>query len=263
MPSDADIARLAHLQHGNVATRQLIGLGFSKEAIRHRRRVGRLIQRYHGVHAFGYVRTDLLSRASASHLAAGSAAAVTGRSAACVFGVPLSDEGEAIHVIRPTRGDEREGLVLHEGDPGKPWHRHNLPLTSPERTLLAVAETESQETLVRVYNELQVLRLLSAERLSATLSEFIGRQGLAAIKRLLGGDLGKTRSVLEDIFVPLVRAARFRSPPSMPQSWTTAWTRCGRTSGSSSSWTAGASTTRTAPMRAIAGATPGSWPPAM
>ena len=211
MPSDAEIGRLAARQHGNVARWQLRALGFSGDAIRHRVDCGRLARRHQGVFAWGYLRTDLLSRASAAHLAAGRRSVLTGVSAAAVYGA-LQDPGGPIHLTRPTSADRRDGLVVHKGDPGDVWRRHDLPLTSPVRTLFDLADTAGDATLARAYNELQVLRLLTRAQVLEALPGFNGRRGLSVVRRLVDDGLAPTRSALEDVFVPLVRQAALPLP---------------------------------------------------
>ncbi|MEJ7894877.1 MAG: DUF559 domain-containing protein [Solirubrobacteraceae bacterium] len=213
MPSEADIARLAHAQHGNVAFTQLGGLGFTPDAIRHRAVSGRLVRRYRGVYAWGYLRTDFLSRASAARLAAGTRSCLAGTAAAAVYRA-LPEPSGPIHLTRPTRADERHGMVVHEVrlDPAEVWWRQNLPMTSPARTLLDLAESESERTLTRAFNEFQILKLLTRSQLERALPRFDGRRGVSSLRGLLGEDLGATRSVLEDLFVPLMQQANLPCP---------------------------------------------------
>lgn len=213
MPSDADIARLAQGQYGNVATWQLRGRGFSMEAIRHRADTGRLVRRYRGVYAFGYERKDFLSRASAAQLAAGRSACLAGTAAAAVYGA-LSEPAGPVHLIRPTHARARPGMVVREVrlDAAEVWFRRNLPVTSPARTLLDLAESAPEQAVVRAYNELQVLELLTRAHLEQALPRWEGQRGVALLKLLVGDDLQPTRSVLEDLFGPLLRQARLPMP---------------------------------------------------
>lgn len=211
VPSDTDIARLAGRQHGNVAYRQLTALGFSRDAIRHRVARERLVRRHRGVYAWGLPREDLLSRACAGQLAAGPRSVLSGPSAAAVYGALPAPAGP-IHLTCPSRARDRDGIVIHEGDPGDVWRRRDLPLTSPVRTVFDLADMEGESTVTRVYNELQVLRLLTREQVLEALPGFNGRRGLSVVKRLVDGGLAPTRSVLEDLFVPLVRQAALPLP---------------------------------------------------
>jgi uncharacterized protein DUF559 len=213
VPSDAKIAGLAGSQHGNVASWQLRRLGFSREAIRHRANSGRLVRRYRGVYGWGYLRTDFLSRASAAHLAAGLHSCLAGSAAAGVYRA-LPEPSGPVQLVRPTRARRRDGLLIHEEplEPADVWRRHNLPLTSPVRTLLDLAETEEEPTVIRAYNEFQVLQLLTRGQVERALRHFNGRKGLGVLKRMIDGDLGVTRSALEDVFVPLIRQSGLPLP---------------------------------------------------
>ncbi len=208
MSVDARIAGLAHRQHGNVQHAQLREIGLSKDAIWRRRRRGTLIDRHRGVYAYGYVREDFLSRASAARLAA--AATITGMAAARVYGAADDYDG-SIQLVRPTRAEDRDGLNIIESDPGKPWWRHFLPLTSPSRTLLEIAATEPEATVVRIYNELQVKHLLTPSQLSVFLADKSGRKGLGLLREL-SSEQGISRSTLEDLLRPLLKAARLPVP---------------------------------------------------
>jgi CMP-2-keto-3-deoxyoctulosonic acid synthetase len=54
VPLDVLVARLATRQEGVVATDQLLALGFTRAAIKHRMKGGRLIRVHQGVYAVGH-----------------------------------------------------------------------------------------------------------------------------------------------------------------------------------------------------------------
>jgi very-short-patch-repair endonuclease len=210
---DSQIARLAETQRGNVTLRQLRELGLSREAVRHRRRTGRLVKRHRGVYAWGTPPTDWLSRAHAGHLAAGFGSTLCGTACAATLGA-LPPPAGPIHLIRPTSRGAHPGLIIHREElpPSDRGRCHGLPVTSPARLMLDLAATEPRQVVDRVYNELQVLRLLTGRQLAERLPGWGGRRGIGVLRELVGDDLGATRSVLEDLFLPMVRRADLPVP---------------------------------------------------
>src|SRR5213080_2878946 len=78
---------LARRQHGVVARRQLLELGFSRQAIDHRIRRGRLHRVHNGVYAVGRPELTRHGRWMAAVLACGDGAALSHRSAAELWGI--------------------------------------------------------------------------------------------------------------------------------------------------------------------------------
>ncbi|HEY5429646.1 MAG TPA: type IV toxin-antitoxin system AbiEi family antitoxin domain-containing protein, partial [Solirubrobacteraceae bacterium] len=83
---DAEIARLAVRQHGNVTRAQLRAVGLSDNAIFHRVGVGRLHRIHRGVFSVGRPARTGLERAAAAVLAGGSDAALSHRGALLLWG---------------------------------------------------------------------------------------------------------------------------------------------------------------------------------
>src|SRR5947209_12573107 len=137
---DEAIARLARRQRGNVTRRQLLDLGLAPGAIQHRIRTGRLIPLYAGVYAVGHLPVTPEDRAAAAVLACGKAAALSHRSALCLWGwaKPLAPP---FHVTTPSRHRRRELQVHHSRALIRRDLRTHLGIrvTSPARTLLDVA----------------------------------------------------------------------------------------------------------------------------
>ncbi len=89
-----------------------------------------------------------------------------------------------------------------------------LPLTSPARTLLDIADLLSGRELERAYAEAQVSRIVRAAELSDVLSRAAGRRGAPLIAALLDRRAGPaiTRSEAEERFLGLVRSAQLPDP---------------------------------------------------
>jgi predicted transcriptional regulator of viral defense system len=84
---------LARRQHGVVARRQLLALGFSKRAIEHRVGRGRLHVVAHGVYAVGWPELTRRRRWMMAVLACGDGAALSHRSAAALWGIGTEEPG--------------------------------------------------------------------------------------------------------------------------------------------------------------------------
>src|SRR2546426_5075709 len=97
--SHAGLWALAQRQHGVVARRQLLELGFSPKSLRHRIAKGLLHPVWRGVYAIGRPQLTLHGRWMAAVLSCGPEAVLSHESAA------------ALWEIRPVRGDEIEVSV--------------------------------------------------------------------------------------------------------------------------------------------------------
>src|ERR1700712_5295196 len=78
---------LARKQHGVVARSQLLALGMSSAAIRHRLEVGKLHRLWRGVYAVGRPQVGTLGRLMAAVLACGPSAQLSHRSGAFLWGI--------------------------------------------------------------------------------------------------------------------------------------------------------------------------------
>lgn len=82
---------LAGRQHGIVARRQLLALGFDARAIEHRVARGRLHPAMRGVYAVGWPQLTVKRRWMAAVLACGDGAVLSHRSAAALWASGMSD----------------------------------------------------------------------------------------------------------------------------------------------------------------------------
>src|SRR5689334_8913630 len=102
---------LAREQHGVITRIQLLGLGFSEDAIKHRRARGRLRQLYPGVYAVGQLELTQHGKWMAAVLACGEMAALSHDSAAALY--RLAKATEPIHVSVIGEGRSRKGITVH------------------------------------------------------------------------------------------------------------------------------------------------------
>src|ERR1700759_1555885 len=92
--------QLARAQHGVLTRRDLLGLGFSADAIKHRVAAGRLHQISVGIYAVGRAELTPNGRWMAAVLACGSDAALSHRSAAELWGIARERMGRIDVSIR-------------------------------------------------------------------------------------------------------------------------------------------------------------------
>jgi Transcriptional regulator, AbiEi antitoxin len=84
---------LARIQYGVVTRRQLLALGFTRQAIEHRLARGRLHRSYPGVYAVGRPELPRRGRWMAAVLAAGVGAVLSHEGAAAVWGCATKSAG--------------------------------------------------------------------------------------------------------------------------------------------------------------------------
>lgn len=208
---DDRIARLARRQHGVVAYQQLIALGLSRKAIRHRRATGRLVELYPGVYAVGHRELRLEGRWLAAALAYGDGAVLSHETALGVWGLrdapvlPVNvtvPTGAGI-VQRPgTRLFRRAGLNRSQCA-----RRRGLPVTRVPRTLVDAASVLEDHALRRATEQAIRLHRLSLDGLRACLDAHPGRAGTPAL-RIIVDDFAAhgvtfTRSELEAMALQL------------------------------------------------------------
>jgi hypothetical protein len=120
--------------------------------------------------------------------------------------VPLAKNphAEGVRVHRTTR--------LHASDLTS---HHGIPVTSPLRTLLDLATYLPHPQLERAINEADKRDLIDPEALRAALDDRAGEPGVRALREMLDRHaFTLTDSQLEQVFVPLARAAGLSPPDS-------------------------------------------------
>lgn len=212
----ADAWALARRQHAVVSRAQLLALGFSADAIRHRLRTGRLHQIHRGVYAVGRPDLDQLGRFMAATLACGPEARLSHRSGAALWGlrpqrgglIEVTVPSSVLHRRREVRLHRRNGL-------GSPHLVRGVPVGDPLSVLIDLATClDDDEGLEDAVNAADHLGLVATNRLRDLLDP-ISRLGAGRLRRLLDSQtFSRSQTALERRFLPIALAAGLPRPAS-------------------------------------------------
>ena len=208
---------MARRQHGVIARRQLIELGFSPKAIKHRAAVGRLYPIWRGVYAVGRAELTQHGRWMAAVLACGPGAVLSHLSAAALWGIWTVRSKMPIQVSVPASAYRRRpGIVVHRrACLATDAHRLHcqIPTTSPLQTLVDIAPTLTQTDLEAAINAADKLDRIDPEILRKGLDNMPRTPGIAKLRRVLDRHtFTLTDSELERRFLALVRRAGLPDP---------------------------------------------------
>ncbi len=204
MRPDEAITALVLKQHGAFTKRQALDLGFTEDAIRHRRKTGRWTKPVPGILVLAGTPSTLEQRAMIATLAYSGVA--SHRTAASLLGLAPATDGQ-VHITlaygKHRRG--RPGIVVHQANLGRGDIRRvaNIPVTSPNRTLVDIAGEASLDEALR-------LRLTTVPALRRYMES---HRSSAELRRLLDDrEDGATQSALERLFLRKLRAAKLPEP---------------------------------------------------
>lgn len=215
---EEELADLATRQHGVVAHRQLLRLGFEQRWVERRLDEKRFHSIHRNVYAVGHRRLGQRGWWWAALLAYGSDATLSHRTAAVLWGVQRQRRGP-IDVTAPCgrQGIERRtGIWIHRGKlgPEDVTSLDGFPVTTVARTLFDLAEVTSFQRLCQAAEESDRLKLLRLTELEAVCERGRGRRALRPVRRLIEElrppDEG--RSPLEARFGAFVREHRLPPP---------------------------------------------------
>jgi hypothetical protein len=203
-PVDQRIAALARRQHGVASRTQMMALGLSGAGIQRRAEAGRLHRLHRGVYAVGHTGLTPQGRWLGAVLACGEGAVLSHASAAALWGLPWPRR-RRVDVTVPGRGGRatRRGLAIHRAPlaGGDVLSREGIPVTSPSRTLVDLADYGDRRRLERAVDE--ALRLgFNIGRVAPT----HGKRGsglLATLQREHVPGSTRTRSPLEELMLAL------------------------------------------------------------
>lgn len=190
---DGLIAEIAARQHGVISTRQLLAAGVDASGIRRRKRSSRLHSLHQGVYAVGHIALRNEGRWMAAVLACGDRALLSHRSAAELWRLlPTADGDIRVSVPAVSGRKRRSGIRVHRSRTlydQHITHRLGIPVTTPARTIADL------------------------RRVAPDLARGAQRQA-AVIGLHVPEDLGaeNTRSELEAAFLRLCRRHRLPMP---------------------------------------------------
>jgi very-short-patch-repair endonuclease len=199
-----------------VTRQQLLGLGFTSHAIRHRQAEGRLYAIWPGVYCVGWDKPDRLGKFMGAVLFCGGGPLLSHESAAALWGI-RRDRTKEIHVtVSYGRTPKGRGIVVHRTTRDlrrETAVRSDIPVTSPLSTLIDLATYLPRNHLEAAINEADKLDLIAFEHVSAELAQMPRRPGVRKLRRLLGEHTFLfTDSELERAFLRLVRRAGLPLP---------------------------------------------------
>ena len=187
-PSSVRAWALVEAQHGVVARRQLLELGFSPKAIKHRIATGRLRPVWRGVYAVGRPQLTRYGHWMAAVLACGAEAVLSHRSAAALWGFLQATRGP-VDVSVPARLAPRyPGIRVHRRAglrPSEVTRLHGIPVTTPACTLIDIAIGLGAKRLEAAVNEADKLDLIDPDRLRTALDGREGQHGVGPLRALL------------------------------------------------------------------------------
>jgi hypothetical protein len=185
-PVDAIVSSLATRQHGIVCRRQLLDRGLTTRQIRSRTDRRGLLRLRPGTYAVGHRALTVHSHWMAAVLYAGPDAVLSYGSAAALFGVVAPVHG--IDVTRTGGSLEAPGLTVHSSRSLCQEDRtsmRGIPVTSPARTLIDLAGTETARALDDKLSAAWRLGLLDCAAVKAGLERVPNRKGAGQLRRLL------------------------------------------------------------------------------
>lgn len=208
-------------QHGVVSHEQLVALGYSPAAIKHRQRTGRLHARARGVYAVGRPDLSWSGTLIVGVLACGPGALVSHGTAASLWQVRPRVTGPIEITVSSERSRRRPGLRVHcrtgleLTDAGRV---DCIPVTAPSRTIVDIASSLSRAQLERSINLADSLDLIDPEALRDECERFAGQAGVHQLRRVLDRRTFRvTESRLEQRFLAIVARTALPLPLTQRQ----------------------------------------------
>jgi hypothetical protein len=211
-----DAWELARRQHGVLTRSDLLGLGYTPKAIKHRVRSGRLHPIVRGVYAVGRRHLSHEGRWMAAVLACGPGAALSHRSAAAHWGFGKEHKNYIDLSLRRASESRLPGVRCHRR-PSLPVSaittRLSIPLTQPVQTFLDLATVAGPRTLERAINEADKRDVIDYDSLRKALEDHPGEPGVRPLRHILDKHTFRlSDDELERLFRPLATAAGLPTP---------------------------------------------------
>lgn len=207
---------LIERQHGVIARRQLLALGYSSKGIRHRVTSGRLHVIHRGVYSVGRPRVGPYGRWMAAVLACGAEATLSHSSAAALWRIGV-EERAVIEVSVRSRHQRRRPNIRTFRRPSL-WPEdhavhHGIPVTTPIQTLIDMSLRLDRRGTERMINEADKYDLVHPPQLRKALEARVGEPGVACLREILDRRTFRlTKEELERRFLPLAAKAGLPVP---------------------------------------------------
>jgi hypothetical protein len=206
---------LIRAQHGVISRVQLLEIGFTVDAIRHRLETGRLFEIHRGVYAVGQRALSREGYWMAAVLAGQDGALLSHQSQAENLGF-RPPQGRSIEITIPTRFRRTpSGLIVHRADidPAHIIKRGGIPGVSVVLAMVQIAPRLSLGALERAINQADGLDLIDPESLRASLDDLGSIKGIRPLRQALDrATYAMSRSELERRFRPIAKRAGLPAP---------------------------------------------------
>jgi very-short-patch-repair endonuclease len=194
-----------------ISRRQLVALGYSRQAIEHRLGSGRLHAVHRGVYAVGRDEVSQKGRWMGALLACGDEAFLSHRSAAALYRIG-GERNEVIEVSIRRRGEHHRRGIRVRSRPSLPSHDvgtlERIGVTSPVRTLLDYATLEPPNKVERAINEADKEDAIDPDALRRALDRYAGEPGVRKLRKVLDKDTFRlSDQELELLFRPIAATA--------------------------------------------------------
>lgn len=206
---------LAENQHGVVSSDQLLEVGYTRQAIYHRIRTGRLHPLHRGVYAVGRSTVTDHGRWMAAILAC-QGSVISHSSAAALWRMGL-EERDLVELSLPSLSRRRRpGLQIHQRPSlrGRDVTReYGIPVTTPVQTLIDMSLRLDRGDVERMINEGDKYNVTHPPQLRAALEVRAGDKGVAKLRHILDRRTFRlTKEELERRFLPLAAKAGLPVP---------------------------------------------------
>jgi Protein of unknown function (DUF559) len=195
---------------------QLLDLEFSREAIKHRVRTGRLHPIRRGIYAVGRRQLTAEGRWMSAVLTCGPDAVLSHRSAAALWSFGYEEEGRIDVSVRRASEARVRGLRCHRRPSlaaSESTLRVGIPVTHPIRTFLDIALELPPNKLERAVNEADKRDVIDPDALRRALDDHQGEAGIRPLRRVLDKHTFRlSDDELELLFRPIATAAGLPTP---------------------------------------------------
>jgi very-short-patch-repair endonuclease len=206
----------ARRQHGVVTREQLLEIGYTRDALRHRLKTGRLHAIFEGVYAVGAPSLTKHGRWMAAVQRCGSHAVLSHSSAAALWELRPEPAGLVEVSVFSGARPRVSGIYVHRRSQRPPHHLtqcHRIPVTSVPWTLMDLATRLDRDDLEAAINEADKRNLADPETLRSAVDAMTHHPGVTALLRTLDRrTFTLSDSALERRFLPLVRRAGLPAP---------------------------------------------------